>query len=89
MKIAEAVKYVDQRIQELEKQIYVTDTVVLPRHEEDKKILRQMREQRVKMAALQEKMDSLNARRAKGEIIPREEEIATDDVVAALPPAFR
>ena len=89
MKLADAVKFIDMKISELEKDIYVHDMVIVPRVTEDRKILRMMRDQRVKMAALLEKVDALNNRRKKGEIIPREEEISTDELRELLPEQFR
>lgn len=89
MKLDQAIVFVDSKISELEKELYVYDTVVLPRVDEDRKILKAMRDQRVKMAALRDKVEALNKRRQKGEAIPQEQEITTDELMDVLPSSFR
>ena len=89
MKLAAAIAYVDLKIAELEKQLYLFDTVVFPRADQDKRILRQMREQRLKMRALYDKIVVLDERKKRGEMIPKEEEVTTEEYADCLPPAFR
>jgi hypothetical protein len=89
MRLDDAIKWIDVKITELEKELYVHDTVVMPRVDEDRKILRTMRDQRVKMAALRDKIEVLNKRRQKGESIPSEQEITSDELRETLPEAFR
>lgn len=89
MKVEEAITFLNEKINELEQQLYIVDTVAIPRYESDKQILRRMRDQRIKMQAMKSKIDALNMRRANGERISKEEELTADEITAALPEVFR
>jgi len=89
VKISAAIDFVDKKVRELEQQLYVVDSVVIPRYEQDKIILKRMRDQKIKMQALQEKIELLNKRRAAGERIAPEEEITAVEMESALPEIFR
>lgn len=89
MKLDVAINFVGKKITELEQQLYVVESVVIPRYEQDRKILRTMRDQNIKMMALKEKIDLLNKRRAAGERIAPEEELTADEMASALPESFK
>lgn len=76
MDIVKAIKYIDTRIEELEKQVYYFETVLKPRMEKDKEILASLKVQAVRLDALQQK-------RTRGE------EITDDEIMLAVPQTFR
>jgi hypothetical protein len=89
MKLEAAISFCDQRISEVERAIFTFDEIVAPRAEMDRKILRQLRDARIKMLSLKEKIDDLQKRRAAGEDIPANEEITREEFMNCLPQAFR
>jgi hypothetical protein len=88
MRLDAAISFTDKKIAEIEQQVFVFDTVLAPRAEADKRILKDLRASRIKMMSLKQRMDALNKRRADGEVIPSEEEISVDELHASLPSAF-
>ena len=76
MDLKKAAKFLDGRIEELEKGYYMYQSIVKPRAERDKEILEKMREQRLKLEVLMEKQG-------------REEEITQDEFYSAVPEEFR
>ena len=72
----QALKFIEKQIETFERNVFLFDNVVRPRYEADRKILDSLREQHLKLSALEEKM-------AKGE------EVSTDDIYAAVPSQFR
>lgn len=76
MEIAKAIKFLTDRINELEKQVYVFDTIARPRYEQDLKILADMKRQVVQLDALKQKADS-------------GQDVTADEVYAAVPQVFR
>lgn len=65
MDAKQSVKFLEKNIEDLEKAMYIFDTVVRPRAEADKAILTRMRSQHLKLMALLEKVE-------KGEEVPQE-----------------
>ena len=76
MDIKKAIKFVGSQVEDLEKAVYHFESVVHPRFERDKEILAAMREQHLKLQALQEKEE-------------RGEELTQEDIYAAVPSQFR
>ena len=76
MELAEAIKFITKQIKQLEENLYTFETVVMPRADQDKKILEQLRTHQLKMQALLEKSK-------KGE------EISQDELYEAVPSVFR
>lgn len=76
MDINEASKFISKRITELEQTVYTFENVMLPRLEQDKKILEQLRGQKVKILMIKQRVDS-------------GEEVSTDDIYQAIPEALR
>ena len=72
----QAISHLEKNIAVLEKELYNFETVAMNRYEGDKKILRKMREDVVKIEIMMQK-------RAEGV------EISADELIAALPAAFR
>lgn len=76
MEIAKAIKFLTDRINELEKQVYVFDTIARPRYEQDLRILADMKRQVIQLDALKQKADA-------------GQDVTADEVYAAVPQAFR
>lgn len=74
--LSKAIKYLDAQIEALEKASYMFESVIRPRYEEDVKILKKLREDRLKLAVLKEKKDAGL-------------EISNDEFYASVPEAFR
>lgn len=70
------VKFYDKQIKELEKAVWVYDTIVRPRFEQDKKTLETVREQYLKLMVLLDKKK-------------RGEQVSNADVVECVPDIFR
>lgn len=76
MDIKRAKKFMTKQIEEMEKSIFTFENVLLPRFEQDRKVLLRLKEQYVKMSAFQEKVD-------------RGETVTNEDVYESVPPQFR
>lgn len=76
MDISRAIKYVDGEIEKLEQASYMFDSLILPRAQKDKEILEQMREHRLKMMVLKEKLD-------------KTEDVSQDEINQLVPKQFR
>lgn len=71
-----AIKFIEKQIEELEKTEYMYTNIITPRAQADLKILNNLREQHLKMSALQEKV-------ATGQ------EVTAEDVYNSVPASFR
>lgn len=76
MDLKQARKFVEKQIKEFEQAIYRVESVMIPRYEKDKEILKQMRDQFLKLQALEERQK-------------RGEEISTEEFRDAVPEQFR
>lgn len=76
MNIEEVVQFLEGEISEMEKGIYMFESLHKPRYENDRKILENMREQHLKMVTLVEKEN-------------RGEKINQEMIRDAIPPQFR
>lgn len=76
MEIKHAIKYLDQQIEVLEKQLFYFDMVLKPRAEKDKEILSGLKLQAVRIDALSQKME-------------RGEQITDEEIRDAVPQMFR
>ena len=76
MNIKDAQKLIESEMSVLERGIFTFETVVQPRYEVDKKILRNLKDQHVKIIALAEKIKAGN-------------EVTQQEIYDAVPAAFR
>lgn len=76
MDLKKAAKFLDGRIDELERAYYMFQSIVKPRAERDREILEKMREQRLKLEVLLGKKE-------------RGEEISQNEFYEAVPSEFR
>lgn len=76
MDVKKVAKFLDKRIEDLEKANYIYETVVKPRAKRDKEILESMREQRLKLQTLIDKLS-------------RGEEVSQEEFYSAVPSEFR
>jgi conjugal transfer/entry exclusion protein len=74
--LKKAIAFVERQIEELEKTEYMYTNIITPRAQADLKILNNLREQHLKMSALQEKV-------ATGQ------EVTAEDVYNSVPASFR
>lgn len=83
MDIKESLKFIGGNIKKLEQQVYDFENIVLPRAEEDKKILKKLREDYIKLDALLQKQEDAIASKDPSKMPTAEE------VDAALPRSLR
>lgn len=76
MEIKKAKKFIEDRIEELEKTVYSFEQILQPRYDADKKILETLREQHLKMEALMRKIEA-------------GEEVTQQDIYDCIPASFR
>lgn len=74
--LIKATKFIERQIESLEHTTYMFENIIKPRYEADKRILDALREQHLKLSALQEKV-------ASGQ------EVTTDEIYASVPGSFR
>ena len=71
-----ALKFIEKQIEELEKTEFMYTNIITPRAQADLKILNSLREQHLKLSALQEKV-------ASGQ------EVTAEEVYSSVPGSFR
>jgi len=74
--LKKAIAFVERQIEELEKTEFMYTNIITPRAQADLKILNSLREQHLKMSALQEKV-------ASGQ------EVTAEEVYSSVPGSFR
>ena len=74
--LKKAIAFVERQIEELEKTEFMYTNIITPRAQADLKILNSLREQHLKMSALQEKV-------ASGQ------EVTAEEVCSSVPGSFR
>jgi hypothetical protein len=89
MQLGDAIKAIDEKIGELEVQLYEFDTLTAPRVEKDREILRKMRDDKLKMSAMRDKLINRDKLIAEGKEITKNDDVSQEELRAAIPNSFR
>lgn len=89
MKIDEARKLVEKKMHELEEQVFVVETIMIPRYEKDREILKKMKEAHGRLVEMERRLKEVIAAKKAGKELYPEQELTDEEIKSALPETLR